>query len=96
MAIRPDSAVTHYNLGLALYHQKKLDEAVAEFRKSVELDRKKAIYHDVLGKALGLQGKLDEATAAFEEAVRLEPDNAYIHHAFGCFLQNKAIALVLE
>jgi tetratricopeptide (TPR) repeat protein/serine/threonine protein kinase len=34
------SAITHYNLGTSLYRQKKLDEAVAAFRKAIKLTRK--------------------------------------------------------
>src|SRR5262249_15415513 len=38
--IRPSSAVAHNNLGIALNGQKKLDEAIACYKKAIELDPK--------------------------------------------------------
>ena len=44
--------------------QRKLDEAIAAYRKAIELDPKYARAHCNLGNALRKQGKLDEAIAA--------------------------------
>jgi tetratricopeptide (TPR) repeat protein len=39
VALRPESAVDHYNLALALYDKHDLDGAIAECRMAVELKR---------------------------------------------------------
>ena len=48
----PDDAAAHYNLGLALGDQGKLDEAVAEYRTAIRLKPDVAEAHSNLGNAL--------------------------------------------
>src|SRR5262249_34752922 len=43
VAIRPDSGNAHYQLGVALGSLKRLDEAIACFRKATELNPKAAV-----------------------------------------------------
>jgi serine/threonine-protein kinase len=52
LALRPRSAVAHYNLGVALHGRGQVDEAVAEFRHAIRLDRGCFEAHDNLGNAL--------------------------------------------
>jgi serine/threonine protein kinase len=65
VAIRPNSALAHNNLGDVLRTQHKLDEAMRHFRKAIEISPTYAYAHVNLGCALGDQGKLDDAVAAF-------------------------------
>jgi tetratricopeptide (TPR) repeat protein len=71
----------HVNLGAVLHDQKKLDEAIAEYRKAIELDPKFAITHNNLGKALAAQGKFDEALAEHRKAIELDSKyaDAYVN-----------------
>ena len=64
------------NLGDALAAQGKFDEAVACYRRSIELSPKRVLLHNRLGGALERQGKQDEATAAYGEAKRLKAEEA--------------------
>jgi tetratricopeptide (TPR) repeat protein len=57
--LEPDNAVAHYNLGSALEAQKKLDNAVDEYRTAIRLKPDGAGAHCNLGRALGQQGKND-------------------------------------
>ncbi len=50
--LNPTYASAHLGLGNALHDQKKLDEAVAAFRKAIDLDPKLAWAHCNLGVAL--------------------------------------------
>ena len=54
----------------------ELDEAIAEFRKAIELDPNYALAHYRLGAALATKGLLDEAIAEFRKAIELDPNNA--------------------
>jgi tetratricopeptide (TPR) repeat protein len=72
-----DYALTHTSLGQTLLNQGKTEEAVAEFRKAVELDPHSIFEHDLLGGALLIQGKTDEAIVEFRKAVELDPKYPY-------------------
>src|SRR5262249_22072973 len=72
--------------GIALYDQGKLDEAVAAYRKAVELDPKRALAHKNLGAALARQGKRDEAVAEYRKAIELDPKYAHAHNDLGAAL----------
>src|SRR5262249_43354542 len=61
------------NLGNALREQGKLDEAIAGYRKAIELDPKSSWAYSNLGAALRDQKKLDEAMAAYRKAIELDP-----------------------
>jgi tetratricopeptide (TPR) repeat protein len=69
--------------------QGKLEEAVACFRRALELDRNLAQAHNNLGNALKQQGKLDDAIACFRQAVRLAPTFAEAHCNLGYALRNQ-------
>jgi tetratricopeptide (TPR) repeat protein len=77
-----------YNLGNALYQQGKLAEAVACFRRAIELDPKDAQAHTNLGNALYQQGKVDEAVACFRRALLLNPKLPEAHCNLGLALRN--------
>jgi serine/threonine-protein kinase len=76
---RPASAMAHSNLGIALYKQGKLDEAVVCCRRAIALDPGRAHSHNSLGVVLAKQGKQAEAIAAYREALRLDPQFAHAH-----------------
>ena len=70
----PDYAEAHNNLGNALQDQGNLDEAVACYRRALELKPDYAEAHSNLGIALQDQGRLDEAIACYRRAMELKPD----------------------
>ena len=61
-----------YNLGNACKQQGKLDEAVACYRRALQLEPDFAGAHSNLGNALKDQGNLDEAIACYRRAVETE------------------------
>ena len=75
--LKPQSAVTHYNLGTALTVARRLDEAAAEYREALRIDPSYANAHNNLGNVLLAQRQFDQAIREFQEVVRLQPDSAF-------------------
>jgi len=86
VAMRRRSFIAHVNLGAALHHQGKVEEAIAEYRESLRLNPDSPVAHQNLGEALRLQGKLEDAIAEFRAAIRLKPDHAEARNGLGVAL----------
>ncbi|MGO9923883.1 MAG: tetratricopeptide repeat protein [Isosphaeraceae bacterium] len=84
---QPADAAAHYNRGVDLQEQGKLEEAIAEYRTAIRLQPDLALAHNNLGNALAGQGKLDEAVAASREAIRIKPDYAEAHYNLALVLK---------
>jgi tetratricopeptide (TPR) repeat protein/cytochrome c551/c552 len=65
----------------------ELDDAIAEYRESLRLNRDSAPTHYNLGYALSARGRRDEAVTEFEEALRIDPEYAQAHNNLGALLQ---------
>jgi superkiller protein 3 len=79
---RPGIAgMAHHNLGLALRGKDRGDEAIAEFRKAIEINPRDGGAHNDLGLALMDKGRVDEAIACYKKAIDLDPrdDKAHIN-----------------
>ena len=74
---------------MRLKDQGKLDEAVACYRRALELKPDYAEAHNNLGNALKDQGKLDEAVACYRRALELKPDFAEAHNNLGIALKDQ-------
>ena len=53
-----------------------MGEAIAAYRKAIELDPKNGLPYNNLGNALRAEGKLDEAIAAHRRAIEFDPKDA--------------------
>jgi Flp pilus assembly protein TadD/cytochrome c553 len=73
LAVAVDKAELHHALGLNLARQKRSDEALREFKQSVELVPGNTRYAYVYGVALLSSGKPDPALAVFESALAKRP-----------------------
>jgi tetratricopeptide (TPR) repeat protein len=80
----------HMNWGCLLAEQGKLDEAVVQFRQSVELapDSAPDAYYN-LALALSRQGKNDEAMANLRKAVQVEPNLVFAHIKLAALLAER-------
>jgi tetratricopeptide (TPR) repeat protein len=74
IAIDAKNVAGHINLGVALHHQGRLDEAVAAYRSALELAPNSALASSNLSDALAHLGRLEEAEAAARRAVEIEPN----------------------
>lgn len=58
----------------ALQNKRRLDEAIAEYQKAIELDLKFSMAHNNLN-SLRVKGRLGETIAEFKKALELDPKN---------------------
>jgi len=100
--LKPDYAFAHVNLGHLLQEKGSLEEAIAEFRKAVELfeaseertfgNQDLVMAHISLGVAFKENGQLDESMAEYEVALHLGPDEkgaSFAHNNLGNTLISK-------
>ena len=83
LAIRPDIAEAHNNLGIILAQQGKLDEARHGSSKRSLSGRTTPKRTTTWAMCCSSQGKLDEAAARYEQALALRPDYAEAHNNLG-------------
>jgi tetratricopeptide (TPR) repeat protein len=84
--IVPESVELHNVLGIARAADGRLDEAVAEFSRALDLEPDSAPTHWHLGAALASQGRREEALGHLERSVQLDPRNSRVHHDLGVML----------
>jgi serine/threonine-protein kinase len=87
---QPDNPATHFYLGWALAAQRKRDEAIQEWRRTIELDPRLAAVHYNLGMALHGRRKVEEAIQHYRQVLQLEPrfsQAQYIHYNLGKILE---------
>jgi predicted O-linked N-acetylglucosamine transferase (SPINDLY family) len=76
IAIAPDTALHHNNLGCALVRLGQVAEAAASLRKAIALQPDFVAAHLNLGNAASLLGERAEALGCYEIALRIDPGNA--------------------
>ena len=86
VALSPQDAEAHSNLGVALQELRILDEAEASYNHAIALKPDYAEAHCNLGTALKELGRLDEAKASYNQAIELKPDYAEAHCNLGATL----------
>ena len=74
LALKPESASAHYNLGTALSIARRPEEAATEYRKALQIDPEYAKAHNNFGSVLMSQGRFADAIREYREVVRLQPD----------------------
>ena len=90
LAVRPQAAVAHYNIGVLQNGEKRREEAVLSYLRSIELDpANSAGVHSNLGIVLDDLGRHDEAMVHFRTAVKLEPDNFFAQINLGAALHGR-------
>ncbi len=76
IAIEPNYAAAHSNLGVVKQHSGLLAEAIAHYRQALEIDPNLAETASNLGSALADSGQTTEAIAQYERALALNPNCA--------------------
>jgi tetratricopeptide (TPR) repeat protein len=83
LACTSHNPIAHNNLGSALAGRGQVDEAIAHYRKALEIKPDYAMAHIGLGSTLAGRGQLDEAMAHYWKALAIEPDNPEAHNNLG-------------
>jgi len=90
-------AVTESNLGLALYADHRVDEAIWHFRRAIAIDPDYAAPYDNLATALRDQKRIAEAIAACRQALALQPRMTAARYTLAnLFLDEGQPALAIE
>mgnify|MGYP001366379728 CR=1 FL=1 len=87
LAVTNNSYLAHNSLGFALQSQGKIDEAMAHYRRALDIFPmyELALYN--AGFVLHLRGKLDEAAGYYRKALSAKPDYADAHYSLGLILK---------
>jgi protein O-GlcNAc transferase len=87
LALKPDSAAGHFNLGVVLSRLNRPADAVAAFQNSLKLAPDQVECLNSLGIALGTLGRLEEALDACWRALKIQPENAGVYYNAGIVLK---------
>jgi protein O-GlcNAc transferase len=79
-SLSPSSFGVHLNLGTALHHAGRVDDALAAFGRAETLAPEVADVHIGYGGALVRAGRLREAETRYREAIRLKPLSVDAHY----------------
>jgi len=74
------TAKDYFDKGIAYLNKGMLDEAIAEFKKAVEINPNSADAHTALGAAYANKGMPDKATAEYRKAIEINPNSAEAHY----------------
>lgn len=86
LAKNPGSWLAHNNLGIELWDQGRIPEAIAQYKQAIQLDPTFAETYNNLGVALKQTGRIQEAIAQYEQALQLNPDFFEAHCNLGGIL----------
>jgi len=86
----PDDDVGAYNLwGIVLHDQLKYEEAIAKYKKAIELDPKGIPVYGNWGNVLADQRDYEGAIAKYKKLIDLDPKNAIAYFNWGTVLQEQ-------
>ena len=87
--LAPESAIAHYNLGLAYSKVGRTEEAVASLRRAISLQPEFGRAHFRLGLAFQDLGQEEDAIAAFRAAIALRSNVRRAHSNLGDLLLSR-------
>ncbi|MGP8201393.1 MAG: tetratricopeptide repeat protein [Limisphaerales bacterium] len=89
LACTTNNEMAHLNFANALYEERKVNEAIAQYRMTLQINPGNAKAHYNLGIALSQKGRTDEAISHFLTALQINPDIEDAHNNLGIALFQK-------
>ena len=86
----------HYNQGMELFAQDRLDEAVAAYRRALADDPAYADALHALAMTYAHQGKLDQAIEVAKKLIETSPDDELAYTSLSIFYQKKGMIAEAE
>jgi tetratricopeptide (TPR) repeat protein len=83
IALDPEYAVLHVDVGWAHTYQEEYEEAISSFQKAMELDPEDAEAHAGLGWVYSDLGRYEESVQEFQKAVALDPHSFASRNGLG-------------
>ena len=85
----PNTPKLHVNLANRLARRGQFDEAIAHYRKALEINPNVAEFHYNLGDTLANRGQVDEAIAHYRKALEIKPNYVEAHNNLGIALADR-------
>jgi tetratricopeptide (TPR) repeat protein len=82
-ATAKDTAIPHYNRGVAYKNKDDLDRSIADFAEAIRLGLKLPYVYRSRGRAYFHKDDNDRAIADFTEVIRLDPNFAWAYNSRG-------------
>jgi tetratricopeptide (TPR) repeat protein len=82
----------HYNLGIALFDQGKIDEAISSYKRTLTINPQHEKAYFSLGYSYLKKGMLDESIPEFKRSLTLNPNYAEAHYALGSVYDTKGLS----
>jgi tetratricopeptide (TPR) repeat protein len=89
VALDPNNADAHFNLGKALARKGEGDEGISSFEKALALDPDHKAARNSLGEKLKDRGRFEEAAACFEKALARDPKDVGALNGKGTLLASR-------
>ena len=86
----------HYNEGMELFTQDKLDEAIAAYQRALQEDPNYVDVLHALAMTYSHQQKLDEAIEVGKKLVEIAPDDELAYTSLSIFYQQKGMIAEAE
>ena len=83
----PKSFVLYNLFGAVLANQKNFDDAITNYKKSIEINPNYAEGHNNLGGVLYKLGKFNDAIDSYRRAIKIKPDFAEAYNNLGLALK---------
>ena len=77
-----NNTIAHNNLGDAFYQQGRMNEAIAQFQKTLAIDPNNPEANYDLGNAFFQQGRMDEAIAQFQKTLAINSSDMDVHYNY--------------
>lgn len=87
VALLPNDAEAHNNLGITLQGLGRQAEAETSYRRAIKINPQYAQAHSNLGSVLQDKGQLDEAETSYRRALQISPDYAKASNNLGSVFQ---------